>query len=157
MARRDLIVAIILTLVGILAFALIPSQANFRAQKEGYFINVNPQTFPYIMAGIMTAMGVFNIVAAVRKYGKSKKAEESKPEFKLKTVLPLCVLMFFYVIVLPVLGYIISTMILCVLIALYFQAKWWHAILAGLILPVVIYFIFTRIGVPLPRGILYFF
>ena len=161
MERRNLIIAIIFTLMGILVLIMIPFFTSARAPREGWAINVDPRTFPYIMAWIMTSMGLFNLVLAVRSYLKARMTNSLKDEkvniFELKSVLIMFVIMFIYYLLLGRLGYIISTTMVCIAVAMFFKARWWQAILLGCVLSPVIYIIFTRVGVPLPRGLLYFF
>jgi len=161
MERRNLIIAIIFTVVGIGLLVSIPFNTSARAPKAGYMINVNPRTFPTILSVIMTGMGVFNLVISAKAYKKSLSASSGEKEklstFDLKNVFPLFIILLANIILLPYLGYIISTFIACVLVALYFKARIGPALLLGLLLTPAIYFLFVKIGVPLPRGILNFF
>ena len=159
MERRNLILAIILTLLGILILVMIPYNAATRAPREGYMINVSPRTFPYIMGIIMTAIGAFNVVIAAIAYKKAVPVSQEKKENtnELKSVFIMFVIMFVYILLLGRLGYIISTIMAVVAVGLFFKARLWQAILLGILLPPIIYLLFTRVGVPLPRGILYFF
>ena len=164
MARRNLILAFTLLAIGIILLVMIPFYTVGRAGRPGYLININPRTFPFMMAIIMSAMGLFNVVLAFRAYKKSlsasssakKLATEEVTAFDLKSVLPLFCIMFGYVFVLPSLGYVISTVILCTATGLFFKARAWEAILLGCLLALLVFLVFTRIGVPLPRGILTF-
>ena len=162
MERRNLTIAIIFTIVGIFLLASIPFNTSTRAPKAGYMINVNPRTFPTIMTIIMIGTGLFNVVISAKAYKKSLSAssgrkKEKASTFDLKNVFPLFIILLANIILLPYLGYIITTLISCVLVALYFKAHFWPAVLLGILLSPLIYFLFVKIGVPLPRGILYFF
>ena len=161
MERRNLIIAILFTVIGILILVMIPFNVDTRPPREGYPINVTPRTFPYIMAYIMTAMGLFNVVIAARAYKKSLPVSPEKKEkednFQLKYVFIMFAIMFVYVLVLGRLGYIISTVMVVIAVSLFFKARLWQALLLGCLFSPVIYIVFTRVGVPLPRGILYFF
>ena len=163
MARRNLILAFTLLAIGIILLVMIPFYTVGRAGRPGYLININPRTFPFMMAMIMSAMGLFNVILAFRAYKKSRSSSsvrkleaEEVTAFDLKSVLPLFCIMFAYVLVLPSLGYIISTVILCAATGLFFRARAWEAILLGCVLAPLVFVMFTKIGVPLPRGILTF-
>ncbi|MCL2480413.1 MAG: tripartite tricarboxylate transporter TctB family protein [Spirochaetaceae bacterium] len=160
MERRNLIIAIIFTCIGIILLVMIPFNTTTRAPKAGYTINVNPRTFPYILSIIMTSMGLFNVIISARAYKKSLSVSSSEKEklskFDLKSIFPMFLILLMSIIILPHLGYIISTFIACTLVALFFKARWWSALLLGVLLSLSVYFLFSRIGVPLPRGILYF-
>ena len=161
MERRNLIIAIIFTLMGILVLILIPLHTSARAPREGWAINVDPRTFPYIMAWIMTSMGLFNLVLSTKSYAKAHSTNSLKEEkvnvSELKSILAMFGIMFVYYLLLGRLGYIISTTMVCIAVALFFKARWWQAVLLGCVLSPLVYIVFTRVGVPLPRGLLYFF
>ena len=161
MERNSLIMAIIFTLMGFLVFALIPFQADTLPAREGWLFNVNPRTFPYIMASIMTAMGLFNVFIAGMAYKKAL-SKNSFKEVKVnisdwKTILILWAIMFLYALFLRRLGYVVCTIAAVISVAFIFKARWWQALLLGFLLSPIIYILFTRVGVPLPRGILPFF
>lgn len=162
MARRNLILSITLLAIGVILLAMIPFHTVTRAGRPGYFITISPRTFPFMMTLIMTAMGLFNVAIAARSYMKSfqtslgEAGKEGMSAFDLKSIMPLFGMMFAYVIALPYLGYIVSTIVLCIGVSVYFKARFWQAVLLGCLLSPIIYVVFTRVGVPLPRGILYF-
>ena len=98
MERRDLFISVILTLVGILFIVLIPLSTGTRAPREGWLITISPRTLPYMMAYVMTAMGLFNLIIAARAYIKAPPASKEKKIkvdiFELKTVIIMSVIMF---------------------------------------------------------------
>lgn len=153
MFRREFITAVVLMAISISILVLIQFQVNdVRVGRPGYLIVVTPKSFPMFSAGLMFIISSFNLIKVLKNSKITK--ENSEIEFiDLKAVLPVFCSLVLYAFSLEVLGYMISTIALTVFMLYYFRARPWQIFVIGLFFPPMVFYIFSYLYVPLPKGI----
>ncbi|SMQ68647.1 putative tricarboxylic transport membrane protein [Devosia lucknowensis] len=109
---------------------------------------VGPKAFPLFAAGLIAICG---LVLVIKGGGAIEKAGPGVGRALLLLGLSLLA----YAVLFQPLGYIVSTTLLMVPIAMIFGARWWQGLLTGAALGVFGYLLFDRaLSVVLPAGIL---
>jgi hypothetical protein len=152
MNRANRILAIICFLLGVLLILAIPSQVPHVGDTSRQVLTADsfPRFVGFLM--IISSIGLFIQAQLGIKY---KTETESAPDFNLKQgkgVFLIFALIIVYALVMPYLGFLISSMAFgCMFLFLMKQKKWWYyAIL--IIVVVLIYIVFTKwLYIFLPR------
>jgi putative tricarboxylic transport membrane protein len=149
MKRRNLIVSILLL---VLAIALLIETMKM---PVGTFASPGGGFFPL---GLSVVLGILSFVLLLQTI-KGKHEEESPPWATAGNLGPLVMtigVLFLYVFVFELLGYLISTFFLIGLImAVFGPMKWWKVVTIALISATLSYFLFTAIlGMSMPKGLL---
>jgi putative tricarboxylic transport membrane protein len=109
---------------------------------------VGPSTFPLIAAGVIAICGLILVV----KPGEAVPVEGpalSRP------ILALSGCLLAYALLFQPLGFVLSTTLMMIPVAMIFGATWWQGALAGGVLAVSSYLLFDRLlAVVLPAGLL---
>lgn len=109
---------------------------------------VGPKAFPLIAAGIIALCGLILVIkggGAVAPMGPGT----------LRALLALSACLLAYALLFQPLGFIVSTTLLMVPIAMIFGARWWQGLLSGGAIAVLSFVLFDRVlAVVLPLGVL---
>lgn len=147
----------------VLAFAigiwvLISETIDFSSGSDNKF--ANPVLFPKLVSILLIALSIVQIINVYiknRKRRGRKSVHEKKQETgEIKTfivgILGLCG----YVLLIPVAGFLIATVISVFCFVYFFgKPKWYKALLFSAVLAIIIYSIFSKfLNVPLPTSIL---
>jgi uncharacterized membrane protein len=152
MKKHNGVVAFLLLLIGIFCLILVPLQTVDRKGRADYFIKVNPRTFPYFMSYLLIILGFLNLISTLLEYKKNKN-KPSANKFNIKEYLPVFFVFFIFIlysVILNPVGYVISTVLLLCFCSFIFLSKNWQVISIGVVVPIFLFLLFTRIGVALP-------
>lgn len=153
--RREFTTAVILVVISIIMIVLIYDQVGkVSVGRPGFLIVVTPRSFPLFAAGLMLGISTINFVSILKKWKSTKESDDGFEKIDFKSSMPVFFALFFYVLLLELLGYIISTILLTVFLLYHFGARKWQVITIGLFLPPIIFYIFKMLYVPLPKGFL---
>lgn len=144
---RDMILNIVFIVFGIGIAVMIPSQVPQTATD----LTMGPNFFPTFAAGLMILVNGISLVLNYVQYTKDK-AKGGKEEFVQKTasndqlrVITVLAIIAVYVFIMPIIGYIISTLLVVnVLLLILKVRKWYHYILVSAF-TLVIYYVFNNI------------
>ena len=160
MERKECKIIMGLGIISIFFLIMLPFQVDFSAQtsRVGKYITMTPGTFPaitIIMLVIFTVLYLyFNCWR--KNWGKKETvAEEKKAEdpTNIKFTLINVAILLIYTALLNVIGFLIATILLCSVLSYHYKGRWYEVLVAGVILPVVFYYLFKLLYVPLPTGI----
>ena len=111
------------------------------------------RNYPTILIAVAALMSGFLLVKSVLKY-KTAEVVETNVVGQLKIILPFCLMIIAYLILMGYLGYIISTVVFMIAALCYLRMKNKIAVvILALAMTIVIYFVFTKyLIVVLPFG-----
>lgn len=144
---RDMILNIIFILAGIAIALLVPSQIpNVKTN-----VQMGPDFFPYFAAGLMVFVNVIALIVNYTQHGRCKQkgqpegyVQKTDPKDQTRVFLILAIIAV-YIFLMPIIGYVISTLIMVNgLLFLLGARKWYHYLLvSGFSL--VIYYVFNTV------------
>lgn len=109
---------------------------------------VGPKAFPLIAAGMIAVCGLILVIK-----GGGAVAPIGPGTFRALLALSVCLLA--YALLFQPLGFVVSTTLLMVPIAMIFGARWWQGLLSGIAIAVLSFVLFDRVlAVVLPLGVL---
>jgi hypothetical protein len=153
MYKRELLPS--MSMFGISLAITVLTYLTVDATKIGVLgdITVTPRTFP-LLAGIIM-LGASAAYLFFEVTGKSRRSIQGEAQaMDLKTILPVVIATIIYSVVLSRLGYVLSTVLITLFLAILFRAKLWQILIVSVLLPPLIYIVFKQIYVPLPSGII---
>ena len=128
---------------------------GFPASLASHFpeIPAVSRTYPTILIAVAALMSGFLLVKSVLKY-KTAEVVETNVVGQLKIILPFCLMIIAYLILMGYLGYIISTVVFMIAALCYLRMKNKIAVvILALAMTIVIYFVFSKyLIVVLPFG-----
>lgn len=150
--------------LGLAILAVIPMEVNIHS--EAFSNSTSPRLFPELVAFLMIALSVGQLILLLtpkwRERAKVKQGSQDesqtvaqivpeKKEFSIRTGVLVA-----YVCVIPLLGFLISTILfLFTLVTLLGKVKWYFSIPFSLIVAFPVWVLFHYIlSVPLPKGVL---
>lgn len=136
--------------LGAAALLLAALMAGFGYGLEAPFAYepVGPKAFPLLTAAVIAVCG---LILTIRGGGV---VPQTGPGVN-RALLGLCVSLLAYALLFQPLGFIISTTLLMIPIAMIFGARWWQGLLTGAIMAAASYLLFDRVlAVVLPAGVL---
>lgn len=154
MLRRELIYAWVILLFSIIVLILIPSQvSNMAHAGKGQYITVTPSTFPRLTITLILALSVILLISLYRKkrMGISEGAEGTE-KIQIVPVIVIFLAALLYTLLLNILGFLIDTILFCTFVTLFYRGRLWQVLITGIVSPVIIYFLFRLLYVPLPKG-----
>jgi hypothetical protein len=125
--------------------------------KFGTFKDPGPGFFPFLAGAFL---GVFAIIhLAIIKFLSQKKAEvdfSAVISMRFKNVIPLFISLLLYTFLLPMLGYLLDTLLLLLFIFIFLERKkWWSALIGSLVVIGITYLIFeVWLNIQFPKGFL---
>lgn len=129
-----------------LAVAALMLAFGYGLQAPFAYEPVGPRAFPVFAALMIAVCGIILVV----KPGEADPVLHRGPGW---AIVSLSVSLFGYVLLFQPLGFVLSTTVFMVPIAMIFGAKWWQGAITGAVLAVSSYFLFDRIlDVVLPAG-----
>ena len=109
---------------------------------------IGPKAFPLLIAVIMAICGLILTVKG------GNEAEENKKSANLR-ILTMVAYIVLYAFLFNILGFVVSTALMTIFVGKLFGAKWWQAIVGGVVMSVLFFLLFDRtLDVVLPQGIL---
>ena len=109
---------------------------------------IGPKAFPLLIAVLLTICG---LILTVRG---GNEAEENTTSANLR-ILTMVVYIILYAFLFQLLGFVISTALMTTFVGKLFCAKWWKAIVGGVVMSVLMFLLFdTGLDVVLPEGLL---
>ncbi|HZJ97133.1 MAG TPA: tripartite tricarboxylate transporter TctB family protein [Oligella sp.] len=109
---------------------------------------IGPKAFPLLIAVIMAICGLILTV----KGGNEAEANTKSANLRILTMVAYIVL---YAFLFNILGFVVSTALMTIFVGKLFGAKWWQAIVGGVVMSVLFFLLFDRtLDVVLPQGIL---
>lgn len=143
---KDMILNIIFIAGGIAVALLIPTQVK----GVNASVQMGPDFFPYIAAGLMIAVNVIALITNYFRYrreaasGSEAVVQKTAPKDQMRVLLIL-VLVMGYIFCMPIIGYVISTLVTVnVLLFILGVRKWYQYVLVSGF-SMVIYFIFKNL------------
>lgn len=143
---KDMVLNGVFIVAGITLALLIPTQVK----GVNAAVQMGPDFFPYLAAGLMIAVNVIALIANYLRYRKEKAAETA--EFVQKTdpkdqlrVLLILALVVGYVFCMPLVGYVISTLVIVNLLLLILGVRKWYQYLLVSGFSMIIYFVFKNL------------
>lgn len=145
--------ALFFLVIGIIIRVLIPYQVTMTDGMEDGI--VSPSLFPKIVAWLLIILSLFRLTSVYLKSDKRNINIEVKKLYKFLSCLTVII---GYVILIPLIGFLLSSMIaVFCLTKLLGKSKWYNAMLLSVITSSVIYYSFTKfLNIALPSGILDF-
>ena len=137
-------------LVSILILLLLPSQVKIMSYGRPGDLAISSATFPIMTAVIMAVLSIFYLIMLNKEKKAQEAEEEEKPAFI--PVIGTVVVLLIYTYLLDKLGFILDTILLCTLLTIYFKARPWQILVAGISVPLIINFLFKLMYVNLPKG-----
>lgn len=158
MANREMLITWGTLLISIIILVLLPFQTiDMQHGRAGSTITVTPSTFPVFTASLMGGLSLAHLLSMYKKRKEQKKnneQEEMDEIIAIKPVLMSVVVLLIYAFLMDKLGWLIDTILLCSLMGVYFRAKIWQIVVAGVVVPIVINYMFKLMYVNLPAGFL---
>ncbi len=109
---------------------------------------IGPKAFPLLIAVIMAICGLILTV----KGGSEAEVNTKSANLRILTMVAYIVL---YAFLFNILGFIVSTALMTIFVGKLFGAKWWQAVVGGVVMSVLFFLLFDRtLDVVLPQGIL---
>lgn len=144
---RDMILNVVFIVFGVAIALLIPSQVPETATN----LAMGPNFFPMFAAGLMILVNGLSLALNYMHYTKDK-AKGVKEELVEKTntndqkrVLLVLAIIAVYIFFMPIVGYVISTLVVVnALLFILKVRKWYHYVLVSAF-ALVIYFVFTQV------------
>lgn len=136
--------------LGVAALVLAALMAAFGWSLEAPFAYepVGPKAFPLITAAVIAVCG---LILTIKGGGVVASAGPGTN----RALLGLSVSLLAYALMFQPLGFILSTTVMMIPIAMIFGAKWWQGLLTGAIIAISSYLLFDRVlAVVLPSGLL---
>jgi putative tricarboxylic transport membrane protein len=120
---------------------------------------LGPRAFPYLLGiALLVAAGIFGI--EIWKESRQRKAETEAPPFDRRVIPVLALVVLWtgvYYLMFEPLGYVISTSVFLIpLMARFNPGKWIANILSAVLFSAGTFFLFAKLEVSLPKGILPF-
>ncbi len=143
---RDMALNVIFILIGIVLALLVPSQVKGLNQAA----QMGPDFFPYIAAGLMVTVNAIALAANYARYAKEKRAgreetaAQSNPKDQLRVIFILAIIAG-YVFLMPVLGYVVSTLLVVNGLLFMLNVRKWYQYLLVSGFAMVIYYVFKYI------------
>ncbi|KAA8667237.1 MULTISPECIES: tripartite tricarboxylate transporter TctB family protein [Pantoea] len=118
----------------------------WQIQSEYSYEPVGPRPFPLLLLGLMA-------ICAVMMLLRKPDAVQWPVAATLKKLLALCVMLMVYGWLFEKLGFALCTTLLTFGIGMLFGARWWAAVLSGVVMGVALFYAFDRLlDVTLPVG-----
>ena len=134
--------------VAALLFAALMASFGWGLEAPFAYEPVGPKAFPLITAAVIAVCGLILTV-------RGGDVVPSAGTGVNRALLALSISLLAYALLFQPLGFIISTTLLMVPIAMIFGAKWWQGLLTGGIIAIFSYLLFDRVlAVVLPSGLL---
>ena len=109
---------------------------------------IGPKAFPLLIA---VALSICGLILTVRG-GNEAEANTKSANLRILTMVVYIVL---YAFLFNILGFVMSTSLMTIFVGKLFGAKWWQAIVGGVVMSVLFFLLFDRaLDVVLPQGIL---
>lgn len=143
---KDMALNAIFIACGIAVALLIPTQVK----GINTSVQMGPDFFPYIAAGLMIAVNLIALITNYFRYKNEKTAgqesyvQKTDPKDQLRVILILA-LVCGYVLLMPVVGYVISTLVIVNVLLFILGVRKWYQYLAVSGFSLVIYFVFKNI------------
>lgn len=153
---KKMIPTAVILVLDIIAFLMIPSQV--KVLTEGL---VNTRFMPYFVTILIAICGVVDLVQTFFKERNSNENQEKKRYFDKKgliRVLVCCLCVAVYLVIMPYLGFVLSTILLYVVVTLLMGSRNWIGILIlSVVLTMVVYCVFKLgLSLRLPTGLFFF-
>lgn len=147
-----------LCIAAVFAFFIVPTVSEeWRKGSEAEFFVVGPKLLPYLSAASMALLSLLLIASGLRERRRKESQEKGFWEWeKAAPVIVSIAIAAAYILLLPLLGFLIATPICMAVYFWYYGLKrrLFFAILV-IAVPLIVYYCFYRlISVPLPRGLL---
>lgn len=143
---KDMVLNGVFIVAGIALALLIPTQVK----GVNATVQMGPDFFPYLAAGLMIAVNMIALITNYFRYRKQKATETE--EFVQKTdskdqlrVLLILALMVGYVFCMPLVGYVVSTLVIVNLLLLILGVRKWYQYLLVSGFSMIIYFVFKNL------------
>lgn len=143
---KDMVLNGVFIVAGIALALLIPTQVK----GVNATVQMGPDFFPYLAAGLMIAVNMIALITNYFRYRKQKATETE--EFVQKTdskdqlrVLLILALMAGYVFCMPLVGYVVSTLVIVNLLLLILGVRKWYQYLLVSGFSMIIYFVFKNL------------
>ena len=134
--------------VAALVFATLMAAFGWGLEAPFAYEPVGPRAFPLITAAVIAVCGLILTT-------KGGDAVPSAGPGVNRALLGLSVSLLAYALLFQPLGFIISTTLLMIPIAMIFGANWWQGLVTGAIIAIASYLLFDRVlAVVLPAGLL---
>ena len=136
--HADLISGMIFLTFSIFLIWVIPSQIRVVTTEA-----VNSRTFPYLLAFLIMVMSVKTILVEIVKI--IRKIPSEKKEFDLiieAKALLLFIILITYLILMPIVGYLISSILMVLAFLLFFKTRKWYYYAVVLGITVAVFMIF---------------
>ena len=143
---KDMVLNIIFITGGIVVALLIPTQVKGMNAS----VQMGPDFFPYIAAGLMVAVNGIALVTNYRRYQKERATgteelvQKTDPKDQLRVLLILA-LVVGYILCMPVVGYVISTLVIVNVLLFILGVRKWCQYLLVSGFSMVIYCVFKNI------------
>lgn len=143
---KDMVLNGVFIVAGIALALLIPTQVK----GVNATVQMGPDFFPYLAAGLMIAVNVIALIANYLRYRKEKAAEtvelvqKTDPKDQLRVLLILA-LVVGYVFCMPLVGYVVSTLVIVNLLLLILGVRKWYQYLLVSGFSMIIYFVFKNL------------
>ncbi|WP_407308041.1 tripartite tricarboxylate transporter TctB family protein [Desulfosporosinus sp. SB140] len=148
----NLIEIIVTILLGVSILLLLPYQ--IQNPSDGSNVVVSPQLFPRMFAIVLILAGLFQLISYFKV--KERNDEDDEKEVELTALLVGILAIFIYALLMPILGFIIATILdIVIFIYLIGRPKLYFALPVAVIATIIIWAVFSQVlNVPLPIGLL---
>ena len=143
---QDMILNLIFIAMGILIAIMIPSQVSGLNQKT----EMGPDFFPFIAAGLMVAVNTIAFIVNYFKYrketsnGSTERVKKADRKDQLRVVLVLIIIVL-YILLMPVIGYVPSTLIVVNILLFVLGVRKWYQYLLVSGFSMVIFYVFKYV------------
>jgi len=152
--------SIITAAAGIFIIIIIPSQIDLSRVRSGNITGVNSRVIPYILSISIVVLSILEILVKTLKNKKNDflKTNQIKPDYNaFVRVVVTGVLILLWILLMPVLGFVVSMFILMVSIMIMMgNRRWIMMVSTSLITSIALRYVFTNfIGRSLPLGLFF--
>lgn len=143
---KDMVLNGVFIVAGIALALLIPTQVK----GVNATVQMGPDFFPYLAAGLMIAVNMIALITNYFRYRKQKATEteefvqKTDPKDQLRVLLILA-LVVGYVFCMPLVGYVVSTLVIVNLLLLILGVRKWYQYLLVSGFSMIIYFVFKNL------------
>lgn len=149
MGKKEILLSIFFMIISMTVYVL-----TYQFPKQT--VALSPKVFPQFVSACLFMLSLVLLIqgiTGVKKESEQKKVKLTLSKIFLLRMLIMIILAFFYIRILPLIGYIISTPLFLAGSMLLFNEKRWFSIVTVSIVATALLYIFFRIvfKIPLPR------
>lgn len=152
MGRRELYITWGTLLISGIFLILMPFQTVDIKHGGTTGISVTPSTFPLFTLVLMGGLSLNHLISYYKRKSQGEGVKIEEEDIAISPVILSVIVLLLYTFLMDKIGFVLDTILLCTIMAVYFKAKIWQIAVAGGVMPILINFLFKLMYVNLPTG-----